>query len=101
MINKVYAASITPGGLGLPGGFSDIGDIVGVILPAAITTAGLAALAFLIFGGFTYLTAAGDEKNMDKARKTISGAVIGLVIVTFAYLIIKILETVLGISITT
>lgn len=101
MIKKVYSAPIDPTNLGLPAGFNNIGDIVGTILPTAITAAGIAALGFLILGGFKYLTAAGDEKAIKSAQKTITGAVVGLVIVVFSYMVIRILETVLGIKITT
>lgn len=45
----------------------------------------LAAIAFLMYGGFLYVTAAGKEENTAKAKKILIGAVIGLVIAMGAY----------------
>lgn len=69
------------------------------LLKAALLTAGLAAFAFLIFGGFRYLTAGGDEKATGDAQKVITNAVVGLAIIVAAWLIVRIIESVFGVSI--
>lgn len=50
---------------------------------------GLVAVVMIIFGGFKYITSAGESNNMTAARNTIIYAVIGLVIVALAQFIVK------------
>ena len=60
------------------------------------TILGLLALIFivlLIYAGFTFMTAQGDDKKVTKAKDTIRNAVIGVVIILFAYIITNIVFT--------
>ena len=58
--------------------------IINYILGAA----GLVAVIYLILGGFSYITASGNEEQTKKATKTLFNAVIGLVIIFAAYAIV-------------
>ena len=49
-----------------------------------------AAVVFLIVGGFRYLTSAGDSNLMSAAKKTITNAIIGLVIAIFSAAIVNV-----------
>lgn len=49
----------------------------------------LVALVMIMFGGFTWLTAGGNEERVDRAKKTISAAVIGMVLVLLAWAVVK------------
>ena len=51
---------------------------------------GLLAMAFIIFGGFQYITSRGDEEQASTGKKTLTNAIIGLVIVIFSYVIIAV-----------
>lgn len=62
----------------------------------ALGLAGLAAVFFIIFSGFKFLTSSGDPKQVEGARKTMTYAIIGLVIIIFAYSIIQIIGTITG-----
>jgi hypothetical protein len=42
----------------------------------------------IIIGGFQWLTSAGNEEKVEKAKKTISSAVIGIIIVILAWAIV-------------
>jgi hypothetical protein len=54
----------------------------------------LALLAFIV-GGLIFLTSAGNKEKVEQAKKILSGAVIGLAIVFFSYVVINfILSTV-------
>lgn len=79
---------------------SDLGDIIGFLLPVAFTLGGILLLGYLIMGGFTYLTAGGDDKRVGEAKKMITNAIIGMVIIFTSYWVIQIVETVLGLDIT-
>ncbi|MEK7538198.1 MAG: hypothetical protein AAB619_04480, partial [Patescibacteria group bacterium] len=46
------------------------------------------AVTMIIYGGFTWLTAAGNEENVEKAKRIISAAVIGLIVILLAWAIV-------------
>jgi hypothetical protein len=65
---------------------SNVGD---TILTVLAFLAGLAAVVYLVWGGIKYITAGGDPKKAEEARKAIINAVIGIIIVAAAYFIIS------------
>ncbi len=48
----------------------------------------LVAVIMVIFGGFIWLTAAGNEEKVERAKKVISAAVIGLIIVLLSWAVV-------------
>jgi hypothetical protein len=60
--------------------------------------AGVAAFIFLLLGGVQWITAGGDKDALDKSRKKISQALIGLAIVFSAYAIIFIIRVLFGVD---
>ncbi|NCU44209.1 hypothetical protein EOM71_00835 [Candidatus Falkowbacteria bacterium] len=48
---------------------------------------GVIFLALIIYGGFLWMTAAGNEKQVETAKSIISRAAIGLIIIVLAYAI--------------
>lgn len=62
-----------------------IASLVSTIFSYAIPIAGAILLLLLLFGGFTYLTAAGNDEQVAKAKKIITQAIIGIVIVAFSF----------------
>lgn len=71
------------------------------VVAAVMTGAGLLLFVYLILGGIKYMTAGGDEKAVASAKRILTNAMIGLIIIAGAYFIATILEKVLGISILT
>ncbi len=59
------------------------------LLLAIIAIAGIVAVAVLVFNAFLYITASGDEGNIQKATKGITYAIVGLVIAAIAFLIVN------------
>ena len=49
---------------------------------------GLVAVILIIYGGFTWMTSAGNEEKVKKAKEIIKASVIGLVIVMAAWMIV-------------
>lgn len=74
------------GQLGL--GNADLKTTVINILNLALGLMALVAVVMIIIGGFTWLTAGGNEEKVDKAKKIISAAVIGLIIVLLAWAVV-------------
>jgi len=64
----------------------------------ALATGGLLFFAMLIFGGFRYLTAGGDEKAAQEARRSLTNAVVGLIIIVVAFLVAQLLFAVFGLN---
>ena len=55
----------------------------------AIGLAALAAVVMLIAAGFLYIKAAGDENKIGKATKTLTFAIVGLVICFIAVMLVN------------
>ena len=78
---------------------SIFGQTVNYIISAAFVISGLAFLVTFIMGAFTYLTSAGDEKQLDKAKKTMTNGVIGFVLIAITFILVSILDGVFGTNI--
>lgn len=63
----------------------DITAAIGLVIRVLIGMLGIVFLLLTIYAGFTWMTAAGDTKKVDKAKGILTTAVIGLVIVLAAY----------------
>ncbi len=79
--------------------YTDLGRMIGVLLQVAIIISGLAAFAFLLLGGFQYVTSGGDKTQAEAARDKITYAIIGMVIIAAAYAGARVIETIFGVSI--
>jgi len=55
------------------------------ILSGALATLGIVFLILMVYGGFLWMTAKGDETQATKAKDTITMAVIGLMITIASY----------------
>lgn len=80
-------------------GRSGLGGFISSLVLAAITVAGIAFLGYFILGAFKFIAAGGDQKAVDGAKKTLTSAAIGLLIVFTSYWIIEILQTITGVPI--
>ena len=56
---------------------------------------GIGGFIGIVYTGFLFLTAGGDEKNLEKAKKSFLYIAIGLVAGTLSYSIISIVEAIL------
>lgn len=74
-------------GYAAPGTTTDLPTIIGRVIGVALTLLGLLLLVYILYGGFLWMTAGGEEKNVTKAKDIIKNAVIGLVIIVAAYAI--------------
>lgn len=74
------------GTLGL--GTADLKDTVVNVIQWVLGILALIAVVMIIYGGFIWLTAAGDDSKIDKAKKIISAAVVGLIVVILAWAIV-------------
>lgn len=89
---------------------TDTGDATGVatiqgfqclianVLRIAVTGIGLAGFVMLIVGSFRYLLSGGNPKGIDEGKKTMTYAVLGLVMALSAYFILRIIADFTGVD---
>lgn len=65
----------------------DIGNITGQIINTALQLVGIIFLALMVYAGYLWMTAQGEESQIEKAQKIITAAIIGLAITMSAYAI--------------
>lgn len=67
-----------------------IASIFRLIINWALAIAFIAAVVVLIYGGFMYITSAGNQDNATKGKTAIVNALIGIVIIVLSYIIVQI-----------
>jgi len=86
-VNKLN--EIASGEKGPYAGTSEFGlaSIVGVGVQAVLGVIGVIFLVLMLYAGFNWMTARGEEEKVERAKDTITRAIIGLIIVVGAYAI--------------
>lgn len=74
---------------------NSIREIVAKIIQILLAFAGAIAVIFLIIGGYQYVASRGNEESMEKAKRTIQSAIIGIIIIVMAYAIVVIVNKLL------
>lgn len=82
LISTAYAQIGQPPDVGLPK--NSLPEMIFQLVTYALVLVGVVALAFFIYGGFLYITAAGDTEQIEKAKKIIVYAIIGIVVIAIA-----------------
>lgn len=67
------------------------------IITVLLVMAGLVAVFIIIYSGLKFVTSGGDPKQAEGARKTLTFAVIGLVLVMLVFIIVPAIASVTGI----
>jgi hypothetical protein len=68
---------------------TDLGGYIQAVYDFAIGAAAVFAAVMMMIGGLQYLTAGGDSGKVTAAKDRVTGALIGLVLVSAAYLILN------------
>ena len=74
------------GGLGAA---KDPRQIIGEVVQIALGVTGSVFFVLILMAGYWYITAHGDDAKVEKATKTLRGAIIGLIVVLMAYSITR------------
>ena len=82
IIIKTLEITAKAAGFGEP---KSIPEIIGALIGVALSFLGIIFLCLIIYGGFLWMTSAGNEEKVRKAQKVLSQATIGLIIVLSAY----------------
>ncbi|MEK7557837.1 MAG: hypothetical protein AAB530_01360 [Patescibacteria group bacterium] len=73
-----------------------VSGIIGKVVGAVLAFVGAIFLILVIYGGFMWMFARGNEAEVTKARDLIISAIIGLTIVLAAYAITKYVGSIVG-----
>lgn len=65
----------------------DPATIVGVVVKSILGLMGVLFLGLMIYGGYTWMMARGNEQDVEKAKSIIRNGIIGLAIIFCAYAI--------------
>lgn len=72
---------------GLPTG--DLPSLIAQIIQTALILVGVLALGFIVYGGFRYIAARGDEREVETAKSIITYAVVGIVVIGLALALVQ------------
>ena len=77
----------------IAGGNQTAASLAVRIIKILLYFAAIVAVIMIIIGGYYVMTAAGNETQAANGRKTLTNAIIGLVIVILAYVIVQAVVT--------
>ena len=72
----------------LQGSVTDVAVVIGRLIRAALSLIGALTLLMLVWGGFTWLTSAGNPERVKKGTQTMVWAAIGVLLVFASYFIV-------------
>jgi hypothetical protein len=68
------------------------------IINAALIFAGATTLAFIVVAGFTLMNSGGDPKKLETAQKTLTFAIVGLVLILMSFFIVNFIAFATGVN---
>lgn len=80
--------------------FKSLETLFGNVVQALTALVGVAIFIMFVVGGFSFLMSGGDQKKLEKARGTLTNAIIGVVVIVAAYLILLTIRTLTGVDVT-
>lgn len=72
--------------------------LIGNLILWALIFAGVVALIFIIISGIKFITSGGDPKQVEGARKTLTFAVAGLVVILLSFAIVRFIGNTTGLT---
>ncbi len=89
MLSPVVARAASSVTLGDPSNAlsssTDLPEMIGNIINVLLSFLAVIAVVLFVYAGFLWMTAAGDEEKVGKAKSIITACIIGLVIIFISY----------------
>lgn len=79
--------------------YTSTSDLLNNVLPNVYVAAGVVIFFMFILGGFKVISSASDSHKMEEGKKTITFAIMGLLVVFASYWIIQLVQVVTGLQI--
>ena len=86
-------------GIDNDGGVATISGLEGLfqnVIGSLLFVAGIILFIMLVMGAFKFITSRGDPKRLDSARKTLTYAIVGIILVASSYLILVLIRDFTG-----
>jgi len=64
---------------------TDPAAIIGYFIKSALSLVGLVFMVLIIYGGFLWMTARGNEQQVEKAKNILTSSIIGMLIIGAGY----------------
>jgi ABC-type Fe3+ transport system permease subunit len=77
----------------------NLADIFAIIIQSVTTIAVLLAFIMILIGGFQFLFSGGDQKAVEKARNTLTWALIGIVILILIWFVLLAINEITGVPV--
>lgn len=78
----------------------DLGTLFQRVVGFALGFAGIVLFILLITGGFKFITSGGDPKAVEGARKTLTYAIAGLLVILLSYMVLVLIKEITGVDVT-
>ncbi len=79
--------------------YTSASTLINNILPNIYIAGGLIIFMMIVFGGFTIIANAGNKDKTAEGSKTITSAIMGLLVLFASYWIIQLIQVVTGVQI--
>lgn len=89
LFSLALAQGLQPAPVPLNTAPQDLPTVIIGIINYILGMVGIIALAFFIYGGFRYITAGGNEDTLAEAKRTLSSALIGIIIIGVAAAVVN------------
>jgi len=77
-------------------GSQSLTELIAHIVELLLLFAGAIAVVFVIIGGYQYITSNGNDEAAEKGRKTLTNAIIGVIVIVLSYTIIYVITNLVG-----
>jgi heme/copper-type cytochrome/quinol oxidase subunit 2 len=71
---------------------TSITGLIVQIIKIMLFFSGIIAVVFVIIGGYFYITSQGNEEQAEKGQKTMTNALIGVVVTILSYVIVNVIS---------
>lgn len=89
---------VAPSGIPTGGLSGDGGKILGLGLTWLLIASIIIAFLFLIYGGANWIMSEGDKTKVESARRTITYAILGLLVVFLSFFVMSLIGSALGVN---
>lgn len=79
--------------------FDSIGTVLNIILPLVFYGSALVFLVMLITSGFMYINSEGNAEVLKKAKYTIGYSILGIIVISISFLLVKLIARILNVNI--
>ena len=83
-----------------PATLQDLEGVFSNVIKIILGIAGITFFILLLSSGFKFITSGGDPKALEGAKKTLTYAIGGLILIIVSYLILLLIKEITGVDVT-